>query len=162
MNGNMDENGSYDSFSGSEFEGEYFRLLDKITSFTEIQNHLIKHIDTAKHLSITAREAYKRVVKSMITSNTVLSMQNDTEIAECRMELQLMLARAACTRPDTNRPELLQIERELADVFSFLVTRTLGRERERKLLLPQMHHTSVQTLQEKSGEERGFKLPFQR
>ena len=161
----MDENTSYDSFdsfSGSAFEGEYFKFLDNITSFADLQNHIIKGIEKAKHLSVTAKEAYKRVVKSMITTNTLLSIQNDTEIPECRMKIELLLARAACTRPDTNRPELLQIERELADVFSFLVTRTLGRERERKLLLPQMHHTSVQTLQEKSGEERGFKLPFQR
>lgn len=111
---------------------EHYNYLESLYS-SDYRPYLISRIN-ASHLSPGAKRAFVSTILNFFSHTALLSYQRDAEIAEIDLDIALNLLALNCNKVDINLPEYPHlIELIRAHFNRFIVSRTLGTERERIL-----------------------------
>lgn len=114
------------------YVGEHYNYLESLYS-SDYRPYLISRIN-ASHLSPGAKRAFISTILNFFSHTALLSYQRDAEIAEIDLDIALNLLALNCNKVDINLPEYPHlIELIRAHFNRFIVSRTLGTERERIL-----------------------------
>ncbi len=114
------------------YVGEHYNYLVSLYS-SDYRPYLIQRIKES-HLSPGAKRAFISAILNFFSHTALLSYQRDAEIAEIDLDIALNLLALNCNKVDINLPEYPHlIELVRAHFNRFIVTRTLGTERERIL-----------------------------
>lgn len=143
-----------EDFTGTYYENEHLKFLDAVASFSGSRDDFEKIIDGMSHVSGRARREHVALIKQIFTQNTVLSNQKNSIIPEIDTEMALLLARKSCTRLDTTRSELFNMQHGIIRMFSYLITRSIGDKRERILQIPTTRREDVSTTIDRRPEEK--------
>lgn len=111
---------------------EHYNYLESLYS-SDYRPFLIERIN-ASHLSPGAKRAFISTILNFFSHTALLSYQRDAEIAEIDLDIALNILALNCNKVDINLPEYPHlIELIRAHFNRFIVSRTLGTERERIL-----------------------------
>ena len=139
------------------YVGEHYNYLESLYS-SDYRPYLIQRIKES-HLSPGAKRAFISTILNFFSHTALLSYQRDAEIAEIDLDIALNLLALNCNKVDINLPEYPHlIELIRAHFNRFIVSRTLGAERER-ILQNRTTYESVSKItndEEKKRAKRGL------
>ncbi|MFA7162034.1 MAG: hypothetical protein WC083_05635 [Candidatus Methanomethylophilaceae archaeon] len=117
---------------GVPYVAEHYSYLESLYS-SDYRQYLMDLIDVS-HLSPAAKRAFLSTIRNFFSQTAFLSYQRDSEIAEIDLDIALNLLTLSCNKIDINLPEYPHlIELIRAHYNRFIISRTLGTERERIL-----------------------------
>jgi hypothetical protein len=139
------------------YVAEHYNYLESLYS-SDYRPFLIERIN-ASHLSPGAKRGFESTIRNFFAHTALLSYQRDAEIAEIDLDIALNLLALNCNKVDINLPEYPHlIELIRAHFNRFIVSRTLGAERER-ILQNRTTYESVSKItndEEKKRAKRGL------
>lgn len=120
-----------ESLATEPYSSEWFTHQYHL-SRTDFQQEM-KNIIDESHLSKKAKTVWKGTINDFYDKTVFLSYQNDVNAAIIDLEITMIMMRIACKRTDILLPEFPHLEELTRTHLAFILTRTVGKDRERIL-----------------------------
>lgn len=112
-----------------QYTAEHYQHKASMTH-VEAHEYLMRFIDRRAFLTLRAQRAYRTMVTGLFDPTNVLSVLDDTELAEIEMEIELAKAQRACRKSDRQNPLMMVLEQDIRRLYSLFLTRAVkGKER---------------------------------